>query len=92
MRITAEISMYPLHENFVRDIRDFILRLRAANGVEVETNQMSTQVRGEFAAVTSALNECMRDGMTGPDSVIFVVKFLNADLPIRARPHIAPDG
>ena len=52
MRITAEISLYPLTDGFVDDIRDFIHRLREEPGLEVVSNQMSTQLRGERARQT----------------------------------------
>jgi uncharacterized protein YqgV (UPF0045/DUF77 family) len=92
MRITAEISLYPLAEGFVHDIREFILKLREQPGIEVRTNQVSTQIRGEFAAVTGAVNQCMADSMAQPGTRIFVVKYLNADLDIGSAPRIERDA
>lgn len=91
MRITAEISLYPLNEQFVSDITDFILVLRRQPGIEIISNQMSTQLRGEFAAVTGALNRCMEASMASPQAVVFVVKYLNADLPITTTPRISAE-
>lgn len=88
MRITAEISLYPLREGFVDEIRDFILRLRREPGLEIVTNQMSTQLRGEYAAVTGALARCMERTMAGGDPLVFVVKYLNADLPVGTTPVV----
>jgi uncharacterized protein YqgV (UPF0045/DUF77 family) len=88
MRITVDISMYPLNEAFVGDVKDFILRLRREPNVEVLTNQLSTQLRGEFDAVTEALNRCMRVSMEKSGSVVFITKFLNADLDISTPPKI----
>jgi hypothetical protein len=88
MRITAEISLYPLREAFVEEIRDFILRLRREPGLEVVTNQLSTQLRGEYAAVTGALARCMEGTMAGGRPLVFVVKYLNADLPIGTTPNV----
>ena len=88
MRITAEISLYPLHEKFVADIRDFIHRLRAEPGLEVISNQMSTQLRGDYDAVTGALQRCMRQSMQADGSMVFVVKYLNADLDIANAPNV----
>jgi len=92
MRITAEISMYPLQESFVEGIREFILALRQQPGLEVVSNQLSTQVRGEFDNVTGAIDRCMRAGMARPGTVVFVVKYLNADLPIAEEPVVGPAG
>lgn len=82
MNITAEISLYPLSEAFVAAITQFIAALRREPGIEIVTNQMSTQVRGEFAAVTGALNRCMAESMARHGTQVLVVKFVNADLPI----------
>lgn len=88
MRITAEISLYPLTDDFVGDIRDFIHRLRAEPGLDVISNQMSTQLRGDYDAVTGALQRCMRESMQADGSLVFVVKYLNADLPISDAPKV----
>lgn len=92
MRITAEISLYPLRAEFVTDIRAFILRLRAEPGLEVVTNQLSTQIRGDFDAVLGALSRTMKSSMAAGEPMVFVTKFLNADLPIAARPAIERDA
>lgn len=88
MRITAEISLYPLSDEFVDPIRDFIHRLRDEPGLEVVSNQMSTQLRGDFDTVTGALQRCMRESMQADGSRVFVVKYLNADLPITDVPAV----
>jgi uncharacterized protein YqgV (UPF0045/DUF77 family) len=88
MNITAEISLYPLAHDFVPAIRKFIRRLRAEPGIEVVTNQLSTQVRGAFGAVTGALERCMRMTMEEGGPLVFVVKYVNADLPIGTAPQI----
>ncbi len=91
MRITADVSLYPLMETFTDGITDFILRLRQEPRLEVVTNQLSTQVRGEFGDVTGALDRCIRETMERPGAMVFVVKYVNADLPIGTAPHIAPN-
>ncbi|KAA9130420.1 hypothetical protein F3N42_11975 [Marinihelvus fidelis] len=88
MIITADIAMYPLDEGYSAPIITFIHTLRRQPGVEVVTHQMSTQVRGEYDAVTQAINQCMKPHMQGPATVVFVVRYLNADLDISMRPDI----
>ena len=51
MRITVELSLYPLQADFVGPITDFIHELRREPDIEMVTNQLSTQLRGEFAAM-----------------------------------------
>ncbi len=92
MRMTAEISLYPLRESFTAAILECIASLRAAPGVEVVTNQMSTQVVGEFDAVMAALSHAMRGAMAESGSVVCVIKCLNADLPIHTPPALGRNG
>ena len=63
MNITVEISMYPLDADYKPPIKAFVRRLREHPGLETRTNQMSTQVRGEFDAVMGAVNACMKQSM-----------------------------
>ena len=88
MRITVEISLYPLAPDFVGHITDFILELRREPGIEIVTNQMSTQLRGEFDAVLAAVGRCTRAAMERVHPVVLVAKFLNADLDIAATPTV----
>lgn len=88
MEITAELSMYPLDSNYKPPIIDFIMDLRQQPGIEIVTNQMATQVRGEFAAVTTAINRCMLNAMQAGGRVAFAVKYLNVGLEIAAQPKL----
>jgi uncharacterized protein YqgV (UPF0045/DUF77 family) len=88
MQLTAEISMYPLRAGYEAVIIDFIHRLRAQPGVEVVTNQLSTQLRGSFTDVHAAIGEAMRETMQNPAAVVFVVKYVNAGLDISREPDI----
>jgi len=88
MEITAELSMYPLDANYKPPIIDFIMDLREQPGIEVVTNQLATQLRGEFAAVTGAINRCMEKTMLDPRRVVFTVKYLNTGLDIAEKPRL----
>jgi uncharacterized protein YqgV (UPF0045/DUF77 family) len=88
MEITAELSMYPLNANYKPPIIDFIMALRAQPGIEIVTNQLSTQLRGEFDAVTHAINQCMEKTMQAEQRVIFTVKYLNIGLDIAQLPKL----
>lgn len=88
MNITADISMYPLDADYKPAIKDFIRRLRSRPGLTLVTNQLSTQVTGEFDAVTGAVNDCMRESMDGDTRVVFVARYLNTALDIDRLPDI----
>jgi uncharacterized protein YqgV (UPF0045/DUF77 family) len=88
MNITVDISMYPLADDYKPAIKSFIRRLREFAGLTLVTNQLSTQVNGAYDAVTSAINACMRESMEQQNKVVFVVKYLSADLDIARLPDI----
>ena len=89
MRITAELSLYPLaSEEPIARITGFVRDLREQPGIEVLTNQMSTQLRGEMADVQRAVDACMAAVMESGDRVVLVAKYLNADLPLQSPPEI----
>jgi uncharacterized protein YqgV (UPF0045/DUF77 family) len=90
MNIVADMSLYPLKDGPVPEIIGFIRRLREREGLEVVSNQLSTQLRGDFEAVTSAINDCMRQAMSAPNTVVLVVKYLNVDLEISRAPTLTP--
>jgi uncharacterized protein YqgV (UPF0045/DUF77 family) len=88
MNITLEVSFYPLDADYVPAIKRFILELRQHAKIEIVTNQMSTQVRGDFDAVWSGVTRAMKQGMSADQKCVFVIKCLNADLPIGQLPVI----
>jgi uncharacterized protein YqgV (UPF0045/DUF77 family) len=92
MNIVADLSMYPLKDGPIPDIIEFIKEMREQGAIEIVSNQLSTQLRGEFEAVTSAINHCMRKAMAAPNTVVLVVKYLNVDLEIGRAPSLTLPG
>lgn len=88
MKITVEISLYPLDADYKPAIRAFIHDLRACEGITTVTNQMNTQITGEFDELVPALNACMKKTMAAGDRVVFVTKFLNTGLDIESPPDL----
>ncbi len=88
MRITAELSLYPLDAGFIGPITAFIEDLRRQPGIEVVTNAMSTQLRGDHAAVTGAINDCLARAMATSPTLVLVAKYVGAELDIHHAPHI----
>jgi uncharacterized protein YqgV (UPF0045/DUF77 family) len=91
MNIVADLSLYPLKDGPIPEIIDFIGEMRKQDGIEIVTNQLSTQLRGEFEAVTGAINHCMRMTMAAPNTVVLIVKYLNVDLEIGQTPSLTPE-
>ena len=92
MIIVADLSLYPLKDGPVPAIIEFIEELQDQDGIEIVTNQLSSQLRGEFEVVTGAINRCMRKAMTAANTVILVVKYLNIDAEIERAPSLTPEA
>ena len=92
MKIVADLSLYPLKDGPIPSIIEFIEELQQQDGIEIVTNQLTTQLRGEFEAVTGAINHCMHRAMEAPNTVILVVKYLNIDVEIDRAPSLTPQA
>lgn len=79
MKISVDISYYPLNEEFVPHILDFIARLKQHPGIVAKTNGMSTQVFGNYDEVMHAIVKEIRKSFELPHSV-FALRVVNADL------------
>jgi uncharacterized protein YqgV (UPF0045/DUF77 family) len=76
MDIGVEISLYPLHQEYIPPIDDFIARVNADGALRVVTNSMSTQVFGDYDAVMQRLVRELRTTFERNDKAIFVMKVL----------------
>lgn len=79
MKLAAEISLYPLQNEYIPTIQAFIERLNDYSDLEVQTSATSTIVLGEYVKVMSVLGEEMSRTHEEVGQAIFVCKFLNAD-------------
>lgn len=79
MKTSVEISYYPLNQEYIPPIREFIDRINTYKGVIAKTNGMSTQIFGDYDLVMGALAKEIKESFKNPHSV-FVMKVINADL------------
>jgi len=79
MRTSVEISYYPLYDEFLNPIRDFINRINKYPNLVVQTNGMSTQIFGKYSDIMTALSHEIQESFELPHSV-FIIKIVNADL------------
>jgi uncharacterized protein YqgV (UPF0045/DUF77 family) len=77
MKVAADISLYPLDADFIPPIKDVIERLNAQPELEVVTNPMSTQVRGEYADVMAALTAEIGTTFERVPKAVFAIRILN---------------
>jgi uncharacterized protein YqgV (UPF0045/DUF77 family) len=79
MKTSVEISYYPLNQEYIPPIKNFIDRINKYPKLVVRTNTMSTQIFGEYSDVMKALIYEIEKSFDLPHS-IFVMKIINADL------------
>ena len=79
MKLVAEISMYPLKEQYIGPIQTFIDRLNTYPDIKVVTCATSTMVSGEYLPTMTLLAEEMQRSHKEVEQAIFVCKFLNGD-------------
>ncbi|MBN8430736.1 MULTISPECIES: YkoF family thiamine/hydroxymethylpyrimidine-binding protein [Microbulbifer] len=80
MQLSVEISMYPLKDEYIPAIKDFIQRLNEQPQLQVISNTMSTQVFGDYDVVMDVLKAEMRKSWEQFGRAIFVCKFIDGDL------------
>lgn len=90
MRVTAEMSLYPLQGQPIEKILAFIETITSEPRIEVVVNQMSTQARGELEVVMSTITKALERSFGAGGSQALVLKVLNADLPIGQAPVLEP--
>lgn len=77
--ISVDISLYPLKEDFIPPIDDFIASLKAYKSIEVRTGNMSTKIFGEYDVVMHALKEELFNTFCKEVNVVFNIKIVNGD-------------
>lgn len=79
MKLVAEISMYPLNEQYIEPIQTFIERLNEYAHLKVVTSATSTLVSGDYLATMQVLAKEMQRSHQEVGQAIFVCKFLNGE-------------
>ena len=87
MKISVEISKYPLVDEYIPAIKSFIERVNQVEGLNVVTNTMSTQIFGEHELVMDTLKIEMQRSWQQYGKAIFVCKFLGVNLDPDLKPH-----
>ena len=76
MKLTAELSVYPLREDFKNVVEAFISELLKHEDIVAVTNSMSTQISGEDTAVFTAIEKALRASYQHFGHQVLVVKFI----------------
>lgn len=76
MKLTAELSVYPLREDYKVAVLGFIDELLKDQQVVAVTNSMSTQVSGEEEAVFKAIQAALKASYERFGRQVLVAKFI----------------
>jgi len=79
MKVTLEISNYPLDKQYEDKIIDFIERFKQ-HSFKTRVNATSTHVVGDYDEVMSMLQKEVKTSFEKYGKMIFVVKILNGEL------------
>ncbi|HET8808027.1 MAG TPA: YkoF family thiamine/hydroxymethylpyrimidine-binding protein [Methylophaga sp.] len=79
MRISVDISLYPLTEQYVEPILAFIDQLENNPKLVVKRNSLSTQVFGEYQDVMAAMNSEIEAVFAAMPHSAFVLKMVGTD-------------
>ena len=85
MKLSVELTLTPLKENFVPTIKSFIQGLTGL-GFIIKENPMSTQVYGDFDPVMEELIPLIRKTFQEEEAVMLHLKLVKGD-----RSHYEPD-
>ena len=79
MKTTIEISNYPLTDDYLPQITDFIDRC-IATGIKTRVNATSTHLQGDYDEVMGILQQEIKTSYEKYGQMIFVIKVLKGEL------------
>jgi len=80
LKVSVDVSLYPLADDYIPAIQEFIDRVQTYSDVAVVRNDLSTQIYGDYDVVTDILKTEIRLSWEKYGRSIFVVKYLQDDL------------
>ncbi|CAL2087487.1 hypothetical protein LNI90_02845 [Tenacibaculum dicentrarchi] len=78
MKISVELTLMPLQNEFEAPIINFIKKLRTS-GLTILENPLSTQVYGDYDTVMKLLTSEIKDAFELIDSGIILLKIVKSD-------------
>lgn len=78
MKISVELTLTPLQDDFEPAIIQFIKRLRES-GLTVLENPLSTQVFGDYDTVMNVLHTEMKTALLAIDKGLLYIKIVKSD-------------
>lgn len=78
MKISVELTLSPLQDDYEPAIINFITKLRAS-GLTVKENPLSTQVYGDYEEVMQMLNTEIKEAFEAIDRGLVYMKIVKSD-------------
>jgi uncharacterized protein YqgV (UPF0045/DUF77 family) len=79
MRVSVDISLYPLTEQYVEPILAFIDKLENNPKLNISRNNLSTQIFGEYRDVMDAMDTEIEAVFEQLPHSVFVLKMIGTD-------------
>ena len=80
MKASVDISLYPLADEYIPAIKEFIERVQQHPEIVVVRNDLSTQLYGDYEQIMDLLKVEVRLSWEKYGKSIFVIKLLRDDL------------
>ena len=80
MKASVDISLYPLADEYIPAIKEFIEAVQQYPEIVVVRNDLSTQLYGDYEQIMDLLKVEVRLSWEKYGKSIFVIKFLRDDL------------
>jgi uncharacterized protein YqgV (UPF0045/DUF77 family) len=84
MKLTAELSLYPLQENYIPVIEKFINAVRAHSDLDVVGNAMSTQIYGDSDRVFNVVRSALETSHQQFGRQVLVAKFITGEFDLHS--------
>tara|TARA_B100000886_G_C20168614_1_gene385101 strand:- start:95 stop:355 length:261 start_codon:yes stop_codon:yes gene_type:complete len=78
MKISVELTLAPLKNNYVPIIKSFIKKLRKLN-VTIKETPLSTQIYGEYDEIMNMIIPMIRKTFEDEDAVMLHIKMIKGD-------------
>jgi uncharacterized protein YqgV (UPF0045/DUF77 family) len=76
MQLTAELSLYPLSENYIQIVLAFIETLEQSGGLTIRRNAMSTQISGDATKVMQVIQAALTRSYNDYGKQVLTAKFI----------------
>lgn len=76
MKVTAELSLYPLSADYIPVIKAFIHAVRDHGDLDVETSATSTRITGDYDRVFALVRQELKASYRAHGKQVLVCKFI----------------